>query len=298
MPTRFPKALNPSDVMSADFWFKFKFKDYIADTRPLSLTARGILMEIIIYMESNKTYWIPNDVGLIVRLTGGTTEEITHGLSEFFRFASLNFEKNERGEEIIVSRKIFKDLEKSRINAENGKKGGNPQIKKQIRLTEHTTDGLTESVKPEVKPRANSVYDSYLEGRDKGVKGEKRGETNDALPGLSEDQIADIPNIVTAFAETCLNDFRLHDSLRQKNPRLKSDDDCRKFIREFAGVQVHGLEYYHRIQAFKTHMLRSPLLTKFDPINPQENRSMISQQLSAYEEARQKLRNQAQNSNP
>lgn len=278
--------------MSADFWFKFKFKDYIADTRPLSLTARGLLMEIIIYMETNKTYWIPNDIRLIVRLTGGTTEEITEGLSEIFRFASLNFEKNDGGEEILVSRKIFKDLEKSRINAENGKKGGNPQIKKTSRLTEHTTDGLTQAVKPEVKPRANSVYDSYLEGRDKGVEGEKRGETNDALPGLSEDQIADIPNVVSRFAELCMNDARLHHSLKQKNPRLKSDDDCRKFIRTFAGVQEHGLEYYWRIQAFKTHMLRSPLLTKFDPSNDGENHSMISKQLSAYEEARQKLRNQ------
>jgi hypothetical protein len=122
--------------MATEFWFKFNFKDWASDVKPLSLTARGLLMEIIIYMNNSKTFFVENDIRFLVRLSGGLTEEVTESIAEFKKFGILDFEQNEAGQEIIVSRRLRKFLEKSRINTENGQKGGNPTLKNKSRLTE------------------------------------------------------------------------------------------------------------------------------------------------------------------
>lgn len=275
--------------MATDFWFKFKFKDYLADTRVLSVEARGLLVDIIIYMESNKTFFIKNDPEFLIRLTGITTEKLTKCITEFKNFGTLNFEQNENFEQIIVSRKIKKDLQRSRINAENGKNGGNPRLKKEVRLTDsdNRNDNQTHN------RTSNSIFISDKEeGIVKGVQGEKEREKNPdgSLPNISDEQIAAIPEIVERFSEQCLSDFRFHDSLRQKNHKLKTDEDCRRAIKAFAAVQSHGLEYYWRIQNFKQHMLRSPVFLNFDPGNEAQNKSMIAQNLQTYEEVQAILR--------
>lgn len=122
--------------MATEFWFKFNFKDWASDVKPLSLTARGLLMEIIIYMNNSKTFWVENDIRFLVRLSGGLTEEITESLTEFKKFGIFDFEQNDENAQIIVSRRLRKFLEKSRINTENGIKGGNPTLKTKSRLTE------------------------------------------------------------------------------------------------------------------------------------------------------------------
>jgi hypothetical protein len=117
--------------MSNDFWFKFNFKDWANDVKPLSLSARGLLIELIIYMRRPENSGeMPNDPILISRLTGELTETVIRNLSEIEKFAILSFEKNAAGESVIISRKIVKEFSISLKNRENAKKGGNPLLKK------------------------------------------------------------------------------------------------------------------------------------------------------------------------
>lgn len=124
--------------MASNFWFKFNFKDWADDVKPLSLSARGLLLELIIYMRRPEQAGVmPLDIRLISRLTGGLTEEITEGLTELKKFGTLDFETQPGGGEKIISRKIVKEFSKTQINRQNGKKGGSPLLKKnEIRLTE------------------------------------------------------------------------------------------------------------------------------------------------------------------
>jgi len=138
--------------MAKNFWFKFYFKDWGDDVKPLSLNARGLLIELIIQM--NKTGGIIEcSVPDIIRLTGGLTEEITGGLREFRKHGTFDFEIIE-GVEFIKSRKILKQIELQATNTENGRKGGNPKLK-----------GLTGSLNPrdnrEDNPTPNSIFNSY-----------------------------------------------------------------------------------------------------------------------------------------
>ena len=138
--------------MAKNFWFKFYFKDWSDDVKPLSLNARGLLIELIIHL--NKTGGVMEcSISDISRLTGGLTEEITGGLSEFRRHGTFDFEKI--GDvEFIKSRKILKQVELQATNTKNGLKGGNPKLKR-----------LTDSDNPrdnrEDNPTPNSIFNSY-----------------------------------------------------------------------------------------------------------------------------------------
>lgn len=152
--------------MATDFWFKFNFKDWANDVRPLSLTARGLLLEMIIYMRQAPVVGqMPNDIRLIVRLTGGLTEEITESITEFKNFGILDFVKNDDGSETIISRRIVKEFERSRINAQNGKNGGNPKLKKQIRLTESVNQNENQTHNRTSNSISNSNFDSEIENK-------------------------------------------------------------------------------------------------------------------------------------
>ena len=136
--------------MAQEFWFKFNFKDWANDVKPLSLTARGLLLELIIYLrQTDQVGRMPVDVRLLVRLSGGLTEEITESLTEFKKFGCFDFVVDEAGVEWLVSRRIEREFHKSLINKENGKKGGNPKL---VGLT----DGLTDSVKRTANRTSNS----------------------------------------------------------------------------------------------------------------------------------------------
>jgi hypothetical protein len=132
--------------MAKNFWFKFYFKDWADDVKPLSLNARGLLIELIIHL--NKVGGIMEcKVSDIIRLTGGLTEEISGGLDEFRKNGTFDFEIVD-GIEFLKSRKILKQIEIQSVNSENGKKGGNPNLK-----------GLTGSVKRKANrtPNSNSI---------------------------------------------------------------------------------------------------------------------------------------------
>ncbi len=151
--------------MATDFWFKFKFKDWVNDTRPLSVKSKGILMELIIYMrQSTPKGECELDISFISRITGGLTEEVTEALTEFEKFATLDFEK--RDEKVfLISRLIKKEFQKTVINQMNGKKGGNP------RLTD--SDNRKEEKKDKATPNSNFNSNSEFESKEKGGMGEK-----------------------------------------------------------------------------------------------------------------------------
>lgn len=119
--------------MAKNFWFKFYYKDWSDDVKPLSLSARGLLIELIIYMRKlpNPGY-MPVDIGLTVRLTGGLTDEIRQGFNEFKQNGIFDFEIIE-GVEHIVSRKIAKEHAQSIENQKNGLLGGNPSLIKTVK---------------------------------------------------------------------------------------------------------------------------------------------------------------------
>jgi len=130
--------------MASDF-FKFHFKDWQDDVKPLSLAARGLLIELIIHLKKSNGEMIV-DLILISRLSGGLTEQLTECLTEYRKFEIFDFKKTSDGQEILISRKIKKELKRSETNSRNGKNGGNPVLKKQSRLTEKISDPLTETV--------------------------------------------------------------------------------------------------------------------------------------------------------
>lgn len=239
--------------MATDFWFKFNFKDWANDVRPLSLTARGLLLEMIIYMRQAPVVGqMPNDIRFIVRLTGGLTEEITESITEFKNFGILDFVKNDDGTETIISRRIVKEFERSRINAENGKNGGNPKLKKEIRLTESVNQNSNQTH----NRTSNSIFNSNSEDDfiEKGVQGEKQ---------ITAEMLAKIPEKVHEFADRALMDLSLLQSCQNKNSKI-TEHEYVKLVEEFRNVQIHGTDYYHVYQGFKRHLLNSSLLKNWD----------------------------------
>jgi hypothetical protein len=177
--------------MATDFWFKFNFKDWANDVKPLSLAARGMLLELIIYLRQTEQPGVmPLDIRLIVRLTGCLSEEATECITEFKANRIFDFEKDENGNEFIISRRIIKEFEKSATNSENGKKGGNPNLKKDSRLsdsvkrTSKRTDNQTHNRTP------NSIFNSKSdsESKGKGVQGKNQNNT-DFMFELSKNEI-------------------------------------------------------------------------------------------------------------
>jgi hypothetical protein len=113
----------------AKVFIKFFPKDWGNDVKPLSLTARGLLIELIILLAKNKGT-ITLDILYLKRSTGGTTKEINKALNEFKKHNILDFKIDDLGTH-VKSRKIIKGISKSLINKENGKNGGNPSLKKE-----------------------------------------------------------------------------------------------------------------------------------------------------------------------
>ena len=236
--------------MAQDFWFKFNYKDWQNDVKPLSLTARALLLEMIIYMRQTADKGtMPNDVRLISRLSGGLTDEVTEGLTEIFNFGILDFEQNERGEKIIVSRRIVREFEKSRINTLNGHLGGNPLINVKSRLTD------TVNRTPNRSPNFNSISNSNSNFEEKGGVGEK--ETSDPNP-------AEMMDAVNAFADRCLVDNSLLMSAQNLNKNI-TEIIYLDLVDAFRARQIHSNEIYHNYPRFKMHFLNSSIVLNYKP---------------------------------
>lgn len=142
--------------MADNFWYKFYFKEWLNDTKVLSLTARGLLNELIIYLkQSDPVGTMPVDIRFISRLTGGLTEEITESLAEFRKYGVLSFEIS-NGQEFLISRRIIKENLKSLVNTENGKKGGNPGLSNSVNRNHNR--GV--KARDNRSPNSNSIFNS------------------------------------------------------------------------------------------------------------------------------------------
>lgn len=115
--------------MAKKVFIKFFPKDWEKDVKPLSLMARGLLIELIILLAKSKGT-IVLDILYLRRITGGTTKEINKALKEFKKHNILDFKIDDLGTH-LKSRKIIKGISKSLINKVNGKNGGNPLLKKE-----------------------------------------------------------------------------------------------------------------------------------------------------------------------
>jgi len=166
--------------MAKDFWFKFYFKDWADDVKPLSLGAKGLLIELIIELRKRGGE-MPVDVNLISRLSGGLTEQITEHLTEFRASDIFDFEL--RGtSEFLISRKIKNEIAISLKNSQNGKLGGSPLLK---------------PLKPSVNPKPkrednrapNSIFNSNSDSNNEFEKKKKPKKSEFVPPELNEVEV-------------------------------------------------------------------------------------------------------------
>lgn len=122
--------------MSIEPYSKFYWSDWRGDPklRMCSLAARGLWMDILCIMHENEGYF-----------TLERDKEFYKRIARFFQISRINFEKllKELIENNVVSidgnrifsRRMIRDIERSKTNKLNGKNGGNPAITSKIRIT-------------------------------------------------------------------------------------------------------------------------------------------------------------------
>ncbi|TGN50465.1 hypothetical protein E4L95_17435, partial [Paracoccus liaowanqingii] len=146
----------------SDPWFKFFPTDWRADPalRMCSLAARGLWIEMIALMHDAVPYGHllisdqpPTDAQLAV-LGGAPTDQITNSLGEL-ELAGV-FSRTRKG--VIYSRRMVRDGQGRAIAMKNGKKGGNPTLRKAIENMPLDNPLVKERVKPQ-KPEARSQID-------------------------------------------------------------------------------------------------------------------------------------------
>lgn len=184
-------------------FLKFYSRDWQADSalRQCSAGARGVWIELLCIMAQNdngcRGYLCPNgrlteplNPSVMQRLTGLLAEEISEGVKELERNGV--FSRTDEG--VIFSRRMVKESEISRINRENGKKGGSPRLTEPLNRKEEKSDnrkdnpyGISRIQNPESRDQsqnpisekkkfsAPSVADvkSYCEERKNSVDAEK-----------------------------------------------------------------------------------------------------------------------------
>jgi hypothetical protein len=161
--------------------FKFSFKDWSNDVKYLSLSARGLLIELIIELRK-KGGRIELDEKKIARFSGGSEEEVRSALEEIYNYAILDREVDRiEDKTFIKSRRILREFEKSRINKENGAMGGNPKLSNRKTFTvpsiEEVKKFFFDNGFPEsLGDRAFKYYDdaAWKDSRDKPVKNWKQ----------------------------------------------------------------------------------------------------------------------------
>lgn len=196
--------------MAKDFWFKFNFKDWKYDTQLLSTEEKGLLIELIIFMRENNGECEIN-FRLINRLTEIATENFQVACRTFREKGIFDFEMID-GKEFFISRKIKKELEKSQINKENGKKGGNPiLLNNQKRLSE------TVIRKDNRTPNSNSNSNLVLEKKEK-VKNKFLDEVR-----LTDEELLKLRKIYTTPEDLDWAFNKLNNYKKAKGKKYKSD---------------------------------------------------------------------------
>lgn len=143
----------------AEPWFKFFPTDWRADPalKMCSLAARGLWIEMLGIMHDAAQYGHllvanrpPSDADLAM-LIGSAPEQVSELIGELESRAV--FSRTRKG--VIYSRKMVRDAKKAETARKNGKKGGNPTLSKQRKVS--PSDNLSDMVgdKPQ-KPEARS----------------------------------------------------------------------------------------------------------------------------------------------
>ena len=120
--------------MSTNPWLKFYPTDWRGDAalRSVSFAARGLWMDMLSLMHEAETYGhlLVNGrappTARLARMLGGTIKEVTQLLDELEE--QRVFSRTDDG--IIYSRRMVRDHAKAARDKENGRAGGNPNIKR------------------------------------------------------------------------------------------------------------------------------------------------------------------------
>lgn len=147
--------------------FPFYPGDYLRDAavRALSLEARGLWVDMLCLMHQaprrgylELAIGVPIDEAKLSRMVGDSVNRVSNLISEM-RLTGVFSEENG----VIFSRRMVRDERRIEVNTENGKKGGNPQVKGvsvNRNSTEHSTDRLTTPVNGSVGSSSSSFSSS------------------------------------------------------------------------------------------------------------------------------------------
>lgn len=155
--------------MSAQSWFKFYPSDWRADPalRMCSLAARGLWIELISLMHEAEPYGhlvvggvepTPAQIGALV---GSPARQITLLLGELE--AAGVFSRTEDG--TVYSRKMVRAEAASRAGRENGKRGGNPNLKPHGGLTPPDNPGPNRQVNGAANTQKPDTRNQIPEGK-------------------------------------------------------------------------------------------------------------------------------------
>jgi len=149
----------------ADPWLKFYTTDWRADPRlkMCSIAARGLWIEAICLMHEATPYGhllvggqCPTDAQLAV-LVGAPSDEVAALLGEL-ESAGV-FSRTKEG--VIYSRKLSRMAKKAAVARNNGRKGGNPSLRKDTGNRPSDKGVVKDRDKPQ-KPEARDTLDNKL----------------------------------------------------------------------------------------------------------------------------------------
>lgn len=151
--------------MSGLLWTKWYFPDWMNDPgiRASSLAARGLWKDMLClaaqheppgYVAINGNPLSPDT---LARMVGASVQDVESLLAELERNGV--FSRNRNG--VIFSRRMVRETKKSKIARENGKKGGNPSLSKEMVFSASDNPPLNPRLNPlsGIKPRANKPED-------------------------------------------------------------------------------------------------------------------------------------------
>lgn len=123
--------------MSATIWTKFFWSDHESDPalRQCSLAAQGLWMRLLCICARSETPGFltiggnPLGVEDVAKLAGITATEVETLMAELDRWGVFSRDRKGR----IYSRRIVREVKKSKEGAKHGKKGGNPTLCKQAK---------------------------------------------------------------------------------------------------------------------------------------------------------------------
>lgn len=166
--------------------FQFYPGDYLRDAavRALSLEARGLWVDMLCLMHQapRRGYLelapgVPIDDSKLARMVGDSVNRISNLLDEM-RLTGVFSEEGG----VIFSRRMVRDERRAEINTENGRKGGNPQIKAYSvnrNTTKHPTEPPTTPVASSSTSSSSSKHtpptpSTHVEGSESGIPIEGR----------------------------------------------------------------------------------------------------------------------------